>query len=271
MAVAYFVNCRYIEELLSLTASEEVSTFEVTNLQNPLGSARWRSTSLTPFIVGQFESSITPKHWGSLYTNADDGDTERLRLANSEAALTSAPTYDSTALDVWPGTGLDEWPHVHARHLIADGDLVAATWFRIDYDFNDNPDGYVQVGGVSIGPRVIFGSSTRLRGHATGWSYLPTKRSLFQTELSAGGILRGGSVTKHDVAFIIKHLNRSEALGDFEELDRNRKSALPVVCILDDDTAQSMASIYYGYMDASIQNVERFTNVYNVTVNITEP
>ena len=44
-----------LENLLSLTASEEVATFEISNLQIPLPSTVWRSTGLTPFITGNFD------------------------------------------------------------------------------------------------------------------------------------------------------------------------------------------------------------------------
>lgn len=96
----YFISTEAVDNLVTLAASEEA--FPVENLQDPLGSARWRSTGVTPYIYGQFASAKTIDAWGAWYTNARQTDWARLRLANSQGDLTAAPLLDQNAY-VWPG------------------------------------------------------------------------------------------------------------------------------------------------------------------------
>lgn len=99
----YAINPKLIETLDLLTASEEVSTYEVSNLYHALASRRWRSTSLYPNVVGQFDASHTPDFWGSWYTNATRTDWARFRLATSQANLTNGNAIIDVYDNIWPG------------------------------------------------------------------------------------------------------------------------------------------------------------------------
>lgn len=100
----YFASTKLTRDALSLTASEEVPTFEVGNLLDPLGTSRWRSTSTAPNIVGQFDIERTPDVWGNFYHNAVSNDWARLRLADTQAELLTNPTLEEFAY-MWPGSG----------------------------------------------------------------------------------------------------------------------------------------------------------------------
>jgi len=90
----YIVTPQVVKDLLALTADEEVSTFEVTKLQDQLPSLRWRSTSVCPFIQGQFDKARTIDHWSLWYTNSDIGGFFRLRLADTQPELLTNPVVD---------------------------------------------------------------------------------------------------------------------------------------------------------------------------------
>lgn len=244
----YIVNIQNIFNLQSLVASEEVATFEVAQLQDPLGTSVWRSTGLTPNIVGQFDESRTIDAWGALYSNAQVGDQDRLRLATSEANLIAAPVVDTGLVNVRPGTGdLSGWPHIHQREIIASP--AAATWFRIDFDFTGNTDGFVQFGALPLDARF-----EPVLGHASGWELIPRASATFANLLADGSIGKGGGIHKRDARFTLVSLSRDEAYGEFRDILRQTNETLPVLVVLDeDDDVYPMDSMFYGYMTARRQ------------------
>jgi hypothetical protein len=239
----YIASFQTIQNVSNLTASTEVSSFEVEKLQDPLGAVKWRSTGVTAYVLGQFEEEFTPQFWGSVYTNAQDGDTERLRLADTEAELTSGPSLDIGPVDVWPGTGdLSSWPHVHSRHVISSP--VAASWFRIDYDFTGNADGYVQIGSVSVDEYFA-----PVNGHVTPWQHVPRFSATFANLLADGSEGRGGGQHKNDTSFLLGGLAQAE-WAELRTRFRNDNSVLPVLAVLDEDEdIYPMEYMYYGYME----------------------
>ncbi len=241
----YIVNIQNIYNLQSLVASEEVATFEADQLQDPLGTSVWRSTGLTPNIVGQFDVSQTIDTWGVLYSNAQSGDEVKLRLATSEANLTASPVVDEGLVDVWPGTGdLSDWPYIHQRQTIATP--AAALWFRLDFDFTGNTDGYVQVGALVMDTRFA-----PTLGHASGWELIPRASAAFSNLLADGSVGKGGGAHKRDARFTLISLTKAEAFGEFRNILRQTNETLPVMVVLDEDEDDyPMDTMFYGYMIA---------------------
>jgi hypothetical protein len=55
-------------------------------------------------------------------------------------------------LPMWPvGDDLSEYGKIHRVFTFAQ---QSAQWYRVDYDFSDNPDGYVQASRLIIGKRI---------------------------------------------------------------------------------------------------------------------
>lgn len=250
-----------LENLLSLTASEEVATFEIENIQNPLPTTAWRSTGLTPFIVGNFgdgaatpaEKSISVDTWGAWYTNARSGDQARLRLANSQAALTSTPLYDSGLVDIWPGSPsatyitnfLNNWSYTHQRATLT---AQAATWFRIDFDYTGNPDGYVQVGSLPIGTRFTFAATSP---YAQGFNRNTDPRAGFETLLAGGGLGRGGFTGKRPWSGTIT-ITEAEWLDSVQPLMDSRLNG-PVALVLEaSEATRPLDYMYFGYPRAAV-------------------
>ena len=245
----YILSSKNIYNLISLTASDEVSTFEAAKLQNPLSTARWRSTNLTPNIVGQFASAITLDSWGLYYSNAETGDEMRLRLATTEANLTNASElYDSGVIGVWPGTpptNLDEYSHVHSREEFAS--IANVSWFRIDLDFTGNANSYVELGAIFADARLTFASVNPKRGFAHGQN----DRAVYESNYAAGGLGRGGGSTKRSITVEIEISTQAE-FYNLKRLLRDRRTILPVALVIDEtEDAYPLEYIYYGYIDST--------------------
>lgn len=268
----YLLSTINTDRLLSLTASEEIATFEVENLQDPLPTARWRSTGLTPYVVGQFAEAVTIDFWGAWYVNARAGDQARLRLASSQGGLTAAPDLDTGMLDVQPGTAnLDDWfgpgqlGYVHQRSKIAAADQVSGTWFRIDFDFTGNSDGYVQAGALFLATML-----EPTRGAEPGWEYRPVNRGMHEVSYAAGGTGRGGGGQRRDVVFKIRRMTEANASGVINPLLRERAGVLPVGIVLDESDDYPMDHMFFGYLDArAVPNT--FLRNYSLDAQITEP
>jgi hypothetical protein len=271
----YFVSTAMVDNSTSLTASEEAgSTFGVENIRDPLGSKRWRSTGLTPHIYGQLPASAAIDFWGSFYTNARSGDQARLRVADTQANLTAAPALDTGLVDVWPsGSDLSDWfgtgqpGYVHQRAIVASP--VAGLWFRVDYDYTGNPDGYVEVGALPLGVRF-----TPERAHEWEWKYRPAPRGNYSVEYAGGGEGRGGGAFKRDTAFRFPGMVESDAFGGFDALLRERRSVKPVAVVLDEtNVTNPMHYMYYGYLDVA-EMPQYYTTAGRMSVvecSITEP
>jgi len=267
-----------LENCLSLTASEQVSTFEVANLQNPLPTTVWRSTGLTPFITGNFgdgattpvEKSISVDTWGVWYTNAQSGDQARLRLANSEAALTSAPLYDSGLVDIWPGSPsanyitnfLDNWFYTHQRATLT---TQISTWFRIDFDYTGNPDGYVQSGSLPIGARLTI---TATNPYKQGFNRATSRRGGFESNLAAGGLAVGGFTGKRDWQGSII-VTESEWLDDIQPLIDSRLNGPIAVVLEESESSRPLDYMYFGYLREAVPVTQRGS--IEISASIVEP
>lgn len=264
----YFLSTQHVDNLLSLVASEEALPVE--NLQDPLGSARWRSTGLTPYLYGQFAEASSVDAWGLWYANARAGDQARLRLADTQANLTAAPALDTGLVDIWPaGSDLSSWfttgqpGYVHQRATIAAP--VSADWFRIDLDFTGNPDGYVEAGALFLAARL-----TPASGHEWGWRYRPTPRGTYSVAYAGGGEGRGGGTFKRGCAFSFPVMSESDALGELDPLLRERRGVKPVgVVLLEDNVSSPMSYMYYGYLD--VAEIPNPSTGFVVECTVTEP
>lgn len=249
----YFVSTYMVDNSTNLTASEEAgSTFGVENIRDPRGSKRWRSTGLTPHIYGKLPAAAAIDFWSSFYTNARSGDQARLRVASSQANLTAAPALDTGLVDVWPaGSDLSGWfetgqpGYVHQRAVVASP--VSASWWRIDYDYTGNPDGFVEVGALPLGVRFTPG-----RAHEWEPVYRPLNRAGYEVEYGGGGLGRGGGTFKRSTTFRFPVMSTDDALGTFDPMLRERRGVKPVAVVLkEDETTYPMHFIHYGYLDVA--------------------
>jgi len=261
----YFLTTANIETAISLVASETAVGFDIENVLDPLGTSRWRSTGLAPFIEGEFESAQTINRWGNFYTNAGVGDTARLRLADTNAELTSAPVVDETELIVPIGADLSSFDAVH--HVSVVTVPASALHFRVDYDFSTlpNPDGFVEIGGLALDTRFepeLDDNFNRQRLHRVA--------AMHETKLSAGGTSRGGGVVKRDLKLTLPNMTTEETLQKLSPILMGRRRVLPVVVVLEDgDDVTPMDQIYWGFLDADKVDYNEIRN--SAEIPILEP
>lgn len=242
------LSSKIIDNLVSLTASEEVATFEVENIQDPLGSSRWRSTGLTPNIVMQFDSTLAVDGFGGVYINAQSGDEWRWRFATSQANLTASPLYDSTMIDVWAGSPsaayISSWEYAHGFGTFSS---VNALWARVDFDFTGNTDGYVQLGGLYPDARFApaFGP------HNVGINEAGRARGVYQVNYADGAIERGGGSHKRPAAFQLIGLTDAEYYNGLEPKLSYACTRRPFLVVVDEnESTYPMHKINYGYLTA---------------------
>ncbi len=261
----YFLTTANIETAISLVASETATGFDIENVLDPLGTSRWRSTGLIPFIEGEFESEQTIDRWGNFYSNAVAGDTARLRLADTNAELTSAPVVDETELIVPAGADLSSFDAVH--HVSVIPVPAPALHFRIDYDFTatPNPDGFVEIGGLALDTRFepeLDDNFNRQRLHRVA--------AMHQVKLSAGGTSGGGGTVKRDLKLTLPNMTTEEALEMLNPMLMGRRRVLPVVVVLEDgDDVTPMDQLYWGFLNTDKVDYNEIRN--SVEIPIMEP
>jgi len=271
----WLLSLATLENCLSLTASEQVPTFEVANLQTPLPSAVWRSTTLTPFIVGNFgdgavipaETSIDVDTFAPWYTNAHTGDTVRWRFANTEAELTSGPLADTGINDVWPGSPttkyvdnfLANWNYTHGRFIFTP---TTCKWFRVDFDYTGNSDGYVQCGSLPIGERLAI---TATHPYRQGFNRATARRGGFESNLAAGGLAVGGFIGKRNWQGSIL-VTENEWLDDIQPLIDSRLNG-PVSLVLEEnEVLRPLDYMFFGYLPEATPIPQRASVEINISI-----
>lgn len=243
----YFITSKSLDDAVSVTANEAVSTFPVTKLLDPLGTARWRSIGTTPNIIVEFSSFQLINGWGFWYHNAELGDTVRLRQADTLAGLTAAPTQDITVDLVPTGvSSLSNFGFTHQKSVIPLGG-VASLWARLDIDVSGGTAGFFEAGALFLDNRFKVDE-----GVAFGYQYKTTVRALHSVTLSAGGTGRGGGSIKQDAQLTFKHMLRDEVLGILMPLLRDRRRVKPVAGVVRTvEDVFPMDYMFYGYIDVS--------------------
>lgn len=219
-----------LSDAATLTASDTASGFAVTRLQNFDPDRRYRSTTTTPYIEGDFGAAKAVDVLCAGFLNAVSADTVRWRLATSQANLTAAPGYDSGAISAYPGgADLSSWARIHAWKITASTQTYR--WFRIDFNFASNPAGYVDFGRLIVGTKIQFATPIDF-----GWQRTyPT--SPVWTQDMAGGITPRPQAVKNGVAVRWSWLTKAEAFGDLSPLLRDRGSSGDVFFVANDAEA----------------------------------
>lgn len=91
---------------------------------------------------------------GLAIIGADADDTWRVRAAASEAGLTSAPSYDSTTVNIWAKAGLDNWPFHHAALFLSP--TRSYRYWRLDFTSDAAIDvGRLMIDAAYVSPRAV--------------------------------------------------------------------------------------------------------------------
>lgn len=169
--LAAFISSIPIDDAI-LTASTEVETLPVENLQYPEPERVWRATSTNATIIGQLSSEIAINSIAAVAHNGTALAEWRLQIGPTENSVTGvdSPTYDSTMVSMWPTTGKPEETGLAnlSSQLIFDND-DDVLWFSLEFDDPTNTDNF-EVGRILIdrAVRVKIGGQIGLQVSTMG-------------------------------------------------------------------------------------------------------
>lgn len=156
MSNVLFLSSRWIDGA-TVTASSERGLLAVEHVQTYRPDQVWRATGCNAeHIAWDFgeeqvvEAAIIVAH------NLSADATIRLRLGATQGGVTAAPDYDSGFVSPWPSSGRPtdlDWPSYFS--LLLAENAVGYRYGRLDIEDSTNPDGYVQIGRLFVGPAFV--------------------------------------------------------------------------------------------------------------------
>ena len=160
----------------TLSASSQVATLPVANLQTIQPQKKWRSNGVTESIV------ITPLSalpWNALSLvghNLTGAATIRVRGAATLGGLTSSPPIDTGAVSAWPATGkptVANWPNYLS--LVTWANVTGYGFWRIDIADAGNAAGYLEAGRLLMGTSWQPGNNFDVAGSPIGFDAQDTQ------------------------------------------------------------------------------------------------
>lgn len=171
-----------LSDAATLTASQEVTGMEATNLQAMQPTDVWRTTAISgAYLTIDLGQAYAIDVIALLYTNATAWAAARVRGATTQAKLTSDSGYDSGVFPMWPA--LDDfvliwsdpaddprvkgWGRMPMLHLPAAAQSYR--WWRIDIADGGNPDAYFQAGRLYLSSAWVPSVNIQYGWQPTHW------------------------------------------------------------------------------------------------------
>lgn len=215
----------------TVAASSEAAGLPATNLQNVQPRKKWRSGGTSAYLLVTYSVGVACTAFALVGHNLSGSATVRIRGANSLAALTAAPVYDSGVVSAWPVTGKPSdtsWPqHTLLKKF---SNSTALTYWRIDLADSAPVTTYLEAGRLALGacwqPSINFD----LSGTPIGFDI-----SDVQTKSAYGGMFTERRTASPPRIFeiAIYALNKREAFDGIFEIQRLRGMWGDVICCLD--------------------------------------
>ena len=215
----------------TVAASSEASGLPATNLQNVQPRKKWRSAGTSAYLLVTYSVGVACNAFALVGPNLSGSGTVRIRGANSLAAVTAAPVYDSTVVSAWSTTGkpsVANWPqHTLLKKF---SNSTALTVWRIDLADSAPVTTYLEAGRLALGtcwqPSINFD----LSGTPLGFDI-----SDVQTRTPYGGLFTDRRTISPPRIFeiAIYALNKREAFDGIYEIQRLRGMWGDVICCLD--------------------------------------
>lgn len=209
------------------------------------------------------------------YSNVSSEATIQLRIADSEANLTSAPMYSDTRT-FWhePAYGpftastiIKPFPRGghHLFVISADDADADMRWWRIDIDDQgNNTDGWVQVGVINIGD--VFEATNPINN---GWSFGASPIWVGQTAM--GGQRYRRSVAAPGVLEATWQMTSQAEANRLHNIVRNNAEAKAVLCVIDaEDDAGIMNNLAWGHMTATQPIAVPHYGLWQTTLRVEE-
>jgi hypothetical protein len=253
-----------------MAASNAVGSAGVANLQDQRPKLVWQSTTTTPFITINAGAAVL---WNALflgYFNGQAADTLRLRGATSEANLTAAPSYDSNTLlpggiTAWPvGSNLANYRYPHRLFLFTPGGSLQ--WWRVDFAWGSNTDGFVRGGRLALGLAV-----TPETGAAPGWEASHSEPIIETEDMDGGQTTRPrGARRSMPFSWMDAALTKAEAAQIQELLLERGSSRDLVVCLDTTELLYPMPVLYVGRVKQRVSIKQMFISYRSTGFEVEE-
>jgi hypothetical protein len=275
-------STNYSDQATSISASSEVATLPIENLQDRQLVKVYRSDGATDITIDvDFGQGRILDFVALIRHNLTQTSTIRWRLSN--AADFSTVQYDSGVVDAWPvveefGTlpwGVFSWggrinPEVAAEYQISSFTVldspVQARYLRIDISDNDNTDGYIQAGRLIAGP--AYRPSTNY-GFGVEVQFVDESRIV----KSRGGQTFVDEVERfRRIRFELQNLPEAEIFGNvFNNIDRLRGVAKDILVIPQPDEPRTWPTQnIYGRLVRTEPIINSTLDFYGRTIEIEE-
>lgn len=275
-------STNYSDEATSISASSEVSTLPIENLQDRQLVKVYRSDGATDVTIDvDFGQGRILDFVALIRHNITQTGTIRWRLSN--AADFSTVQYDSGVVDAWPvveefGTlpwGVFSWggrinPEVAAEYQISSFTVldspVQARYMRIDISDDNNTDGYIEAGRLISGP--AYRPSTNY-GFGVEVQFVDESRIV----KSRGGQTFVDEVERfRRIRFELQNLPEAEIFGNvFNNIDRLRGVAKDILVIPQpDDPSTWPTQNIYGRLVRTEPIINSTLDFYGRTIEIEE-
>lgn len=243
MARAFILSPK-MSDAGSILASSSVSNMTINNVLKARPKIFWRSGGVTAHVEGNFGSEVSIDTLFLGYIKAQEGDTFRLRLADTQSNLLIDPLFDSetsnpSGVSIWPlNADLSSYLLPHRVWTLPSAQLCA--YYRIDFDFTDNTYAYVQIARISLGKRVEPVVSVQTGWEIGGNEEVVESISMGNEETARSmGVKRSHTVTWHD-------LTESERESIYALLLERGSAKDLILAIEPMEGAYSMSRTYIG-------------------------
>ena len=247
------------------TPGAVAASLPLANLQDMQPSKVCRFTNLTGMaVVCDLGAAAAINLIALVAHNGSAAATWRIRAAATEAVLTAAPGYDSTAVSMWPASGQPSgWAVLPSTLFLATAQSFR--WWRIDITDAANPAGYWQAGRL-----VLAAAWQPSRNLQFGWGLGHIDPS--EVSAAAGGQLLVEERTKRRVvSFTLSFMDEDEMMVNAFEIERARGAARDVVVIRDPDaTSHLHRQTVHGLMTGGQPIVNDAVNVFRKPYRLEE-
>lgn len=234
MAQSLIILSPAASDAATLAASSAASDLPVTNLQNVQPRRKWQSTgTAAEYITLEYATAVAADQLAIVGHNLSGSATVRVRGANSAAAVTAAPVYDSGVVSAWPVSGkptATDWNH----HILfkALSNSTALTNWRIDLADSAPVTTYLEAGRLALGAKWQPTPSFDLGGTPMGFDVRDVQSITPHGELFTE---RRNASPARVFELAIYALSRREAFDGIYELQRLRGMWGDVICCLAPD------------------------------------
>lgn len=252
-----------ISDAATVTGAATSGDLTIANMQNMRPRRTTRFASLTGmYSEWDLGSAQAIDYIWQRSPNITAAGTVQVRAASSQAGLTSAPGYDSTALTFRTGTGSSTWDYFDF-HLDLRATPQTYRWWRFDWVDAANPLGYLDIARVYLSAALTIEPGVQIQ------SLGPIQNPVSLTS-QGGDEYRVTRPIKNTMNLTIPYMSVEQALGGVFEIGRTRGTAKDIVVVWGSDVPGYLQQrTVYGLADEPYPLTMPTANLFDVNIKLT--